>query len=102
RPPRTLSPTTDGTVIRRGPRLTQTRMLRWLLSVEPAGGSWATTRSAGTFGSCRRPSTRNSRRWRAASGPASGTRLPTTEGTTTSWDVSTTRMVVTADNAAVT
>src|SRR5207245_6180941 len=38
----------------------------------------------------------------AASGAASGTRLPTSEGTTTSCDVRTTLIVVTAESAVVT
>ena len=44
---RRLSPSTGGTVSRRGPRLTQTRMLRCVFSVDPAAGSWLTIRSAG-------------------------------------------------------
>ena len=81
-------------VRRRGPRLTQTRTLRWLLSArarrrllrhDAVGGHPA--------GRCACPRRAAAGRAGGRQRPASGTRLPIREGTTTSCDVSTTRMV---------
>ena len=82
-------PRPTGTVRRRGPRLAQTRMLRWLLSVEPGRRLLATIRSAGHLG---RRSGGPPRATAAAAGPPAGPGfgdpLLQQAGTVTSWDVS--------------
>jgi hypothetical protein len=77
-------------------------MLRWALSLEPGAGSWATIRSTGTRASLRRPSTFTRRFARDERAPASAMRFWIREGTTTSCDARTARIVITADTPAVT
>ena len=95
------SPSTAGTVTRCGPRLTQILTARCALSSEPAVGSCAITWSAGMNGSWRRPSMRTARPCREAWTPASRTVRPTSDGTATSREESTTRMVTAALNVKV-
>ena len=89
------SPSTGGTLTRRGPRLTQTRTLRCAFSVPPGGGSCATMRSAGTdvVAPALDPQGESAL---GGEPPASGSARPTSDGTATSCEVSTTRMVMSA------
>jgi len=71
-------------------------MLRLAFRLDPGPGSCAATRSTGTSGWWRLPSTRTWRPWVAAIAPASRTRLPDRSGTVTTRDERTARIVTRA------